>query len=132
MYGHGQEILPKLSYFGYVCMQKGSSITIIGAVYHPPKPLYRPTVLLDCIESAIVALQADFPTATVVLAGDFNTLEDSEVISRGALDSVVNRPTRGTSMLDRIYVSHPCYENVPSCNINGQNRPQGCRCLQWT
>jgi len=68
--------------------------------------------MLDCIESAIVALQADLSSVTVVQAGDFNTLEDSEVISRGELDSIVNSPTRGTSMLDWIYVSHPCYDNV--------------------
>ena len=53
-----------------------------------------------------------FPTATVVIADDFNTLDDSEVISRSALNSIVNRPTRGAQNLDRIYISDACYENV--------------------
>ena len=52
------------------------------------------------------------PTATVVLVGDFNTLDDSEVNSRSALNSIVNRPTRGAHNLDRIYISDACYENV--------------------
>ena len=55
MYGHNREILLILSYLGFM-RRKEVNITIIGAVYHPPKPLYRPTVLLECIESAIDAL----------------------------------------------------------------------------
>ena len=86
---------------------------MIGALYHPPKPLYHSTnALLDYLEASVDVMSTAFPTATVVLAGDFNTLDDSEVISRSALNSIVNRPTRGAHNLDRIYVSDACYENV--------------------
>jgi len=85
---------------------------MIGALNHPPKPLYRTNALLDYLEASVDAMSTTFPTATVVLAGDFNTLDDSEVISRSALNSIVNRPTRGAHNLDRIYVSDACYENV--------------------
>ena len=30
----------------------------VGAVYHPPKPIYPPSVLLDCIEASVDELTA--------------------------------------------------------------------------
>jgi len=47
-----------------------------------------------------------------VLAGDFNTLDDTEVTTRCALLSIVDRPTRGANILDRVYVNTPCYSTV--------------------
>ena len=49
---------------------------------------------------------------SVILAGDFNTLDNDDIISRCALSLIVHQPTRGTSNLDRIYVSDLCYNNV--------------------
>jgi len=81
----------------------------VGALYHPPKPLYQSTALLDHIEAGVDALTTAYPVATVVLAGDFNTLDDSEIVSRTAVHSIVNRPTRGVNILDRVYVNELCY-----------------------
>ena len=39
----------------------------VGALYHPPKPLYQSTALLDHIEAGIDALATAYPAATVVL-----------------------------------------------------------------
>jgi len=61
--------------------------------YHPPKPIYSTLALLDCIETTVDMLSAAFPTATVILASDFNGLDDAEVITRSALNPLVNRPT---------------------------------------
>ena len=78
---------------------------IIGAIYHPPKPIYLVTDLLCYVESCLETIARDEPTALVVLAGDFNGLTDNDVVSRTALTSLVNRPTRGSSCLDRIYAN---------------------------
>ena len=48
----------------------------------------------------------------VILAGDFNTLDDDEVSFKSTLHSIVNRATRGVRFLDRIYVNRPCYAKV--------------------
>ena len=82
------------------------------SLYHPPKPQYQTAELLDYIEAGVDAVSAAYPSATIVLAGDFNTLDDTEVATRGALLSIVDRPTRGTNMLDRVYVNNPCYTAV--------------------
>jgi len=57
-------------------------------------------------------VSVEFPTSLVILAGDFNMLSDTDVISRTALNSIVDQPTRGASSLDRIYVNDMCYSNV--------------------
>ena len=81
---------------------------LLGALYHPPRPTYQPSSLLDYLEKCTDALNIEFPAALVILAGDFNTLDDTDVISRTALNSIVDQPTRGVSSLDRVYVSDLC------------------------
>jgi len=90
--------------------------TFVGALYHPPKPQYQSAVLLDYIEAGVDAATAACPSATIVLAGDFNPLDDTEVATRSALLSIVDRPTRGTNILDRVYVNKPCYSTVRVVN----------------
>jgi len=65
----------------------------------------------EYIEAGVNALATAYPAATVVLAGDFNTLDDSEV-SLTAMHSIVNRPTRGVNILDRMYVNELCHASV--------------------
>jgi len=48
----------------------------------------------------------------MVLAGDFNSLDNDDIISRCALNAIVDQPTRGVNVLDRIYVSELNYVNV--------------------
>ena len=84
----------------------------VSALYHPPKPLYQSTALLNHIEAGVDALTTAYPVVTDVLAGDFNTLDDSEVVSRTAMHSIVNRPTRGVNIPDRVCVNELCYTSV--------------------
>ena len=79
--------------------------TFVGALYHPPKPLYQPIELLDYIEACVVELSRDFPAANIVLAGDLNQLSDEELVERTGLQQIVHQPTRGANILDRVYAS---------------------------
>jgi len=96
----------------WVRVQAHRHEVVIAALYHPPKPLYKPTALLDYIEAGVDALTAVFPKAAIVLAGDFNSLDDSALVSRTSLSSVVTQPTRGANILDRIYVNDVSYATV--------------------
>ena len=49
---------------------------IIGALYHPPKPLYKDAELLFEIENSLAKFTANYSNATIMLAGDFNQLSD--------------------------------------------------------
>jgi len=96
----------------WVSLNTAARHAIIGALYHPPKPKYQPSTLLDFIEANISTIRYRFPSALVVLAGDFNRLPCHEIVARCSLRQVVQRPTCGSRVLDRIYVSQPCYSNV--------------------
>ena len=93
-------------------MRVGSHHAIIGALYHPPKPIYKTTALLDHIESCLDAIAIQEPGAVVILAGDLNKLPEEDITARTGLVSIVNQPTRGANQLDRIYVSDPCYDSI--------------------
>ena len=67
---------------------------------------YQSAALLDYIEAGVDAVTTVCPAATIVLAGDVNTLDDTEVATRGAMMSIVDRPTRGANILDRVYVNN--------------------------
>ena len=76
-----------------------------GALYHPPRPLYNTSELINFIEMCVIELTDQYPHATIILAGDFNQLPDDDIVQCTGLTSVVNQPTRAVSYLDRIYVS---------------------------
>jgi len=59
--------------------------------------------------ASVNELQRDFPTAQIVLAGDFNQLPDSTLIERTGFLQLVRQLTRGANIIDRIYVSRPMY-----------------------
>jgi len=68
----------------WVRVQSDEHNVIICAIYHPPKPIYQTTDLLRHIDSCLETISRDLPSALVVLAGDFNSLSDSDVVSRTA------------------------------------------------
>ena len=75
----------------------------IGAIYHPPKPIYSTDSLLDFIERSIEELS--ITNYLIILAGDLNTLMPYRVTERTGLIDIVHAPTRGASCLDHILVS---------------------------
>ena len=93
----------------WVKVARDSDVTFVGALYHPPAPLYKPCDLLDVIEIEVLGILHKFPDAHVAQAGDLNMLPDSELIG---LSPIVFQPTRGNNQLDRIYVSNQQYTSV--------------------
>ena len=96
----------------WVKLVHGADTSFIGALYHPPVPVYQTSDILDHIEAAVLQILQDFPLSHVILAGDFNKLPDYEVVTRTGLTPLVSLPTRGSSLLDRIYVSGLQYGGV--------------------
>jgi Reverse transcriptase (RNA-dependent DNA polymerase)/Endonuclease/Exonuclease/phosphatase family len=79
----------------------------VAALYHPPKPIYKPSELLEYVEACVEEINSDFPSAYIVLAGDMNQLPDQELVEQTGLTQIVHQPTRGVNILDRIFVSDP-------------------------
>jgi hypothetical protein len=88
------------------------SDALVAALYHPPKPNYKPAELLDYIEACVEELSEFFPAAHVILAGDLNQLSNEDVEERTGLKQVIRQPTRGDNILDRVYVSNPLLFSV--------------------
>ena len=86
--------------------------TFLGALYHPPRPSYNTPDLINFIDVCLTELISQYPHATIILAGDFNQLSDTEIVDCTGLISIVTQPTRAASYLDRIYVSSPVYSTV--------------------
>ena len=78
--------------------------TVIGALYHPPSPLYKSSDLLDHTEAAVSQVQHYKPKSQLFLAGDSNSLSNVEAFIKSDFNSTAHRPTRGNSELDRLYI----------------------------
>jgi len=67
---------------------------------------------LKYIEMCVDEINHISPTALVILAGDFNQISDLDVVERTGLTPIVHQPTRGSNMLDQIYVSCPRHDII--------------------
>ena len=79
----------------------------IGSLYNPPKPQYQPQALVSYVDGCVQELMHDFPTAEIVIAGDFNKLPETSIVAATGLTQIVRQPTRGVNVLDQMYVSDP-------------------------
>jgi len=86
----------------WVRVRNTSCHVFIGTLYHPPRPSYKSSKLLSHLQDCVNTLTEKFMDASVVLAGDFNSLDNDDVVSYCAMSAIVNRPTRGNNILDRI------------------------------
>ena len=68
--------------------------------------------LLDCIEANVDTITVEYANAIVILAGDFNSLDHTKLSSRSMLTAIVNQSTRGTNVLDQIFVNYTIYDAV--------------------
>ena len=95
----------------WIKLTLNDKIFYIGGIHHPPKPLYQTNVYLGIIGSVIEQI-IDMPEAsTIILAGDFNQIEDNQIESFGLINQYRNAPTHMDHALDRIYCSEKIYTN---------------------
>jgi len=80
---------------------------LVGALYHPPKYSYPVEEMYEFIETSLDELLCQHPDASVVLAGDFNKLNVTEISVRKGLLPLVKTPTRSGKILDMLMISPP-------------------------
>jgi len=56
---------------------------VIGALYHPPRPLYKEAELIDELERVTERILAEHDDILVILAGDFNQLSRNVLVQLG-------------------------------------------------
>ncbi len=64
----------------WVKVVREHDVTFVGALYHPPAPLYVSADLLDVIEYDVLTIVSEFPDAHVILAGDLNMQLETDIV----------------------------------------------------
>ena len=78
------------------------TLTLRWGLIPPPKYIYQASELLDHLEKTVKAHLSSCPTADVIIGGDFNSLNITEVTERTGLIPLVKVPTRGKNILDML------------------------------
>ena len=94
----------------WIQLKVNNELIYIGTIYHPPKPIYKLADLLKILEECIEEIMSRAEDSTIVLAGDFHQIPDSDILSLG-LVAQFNGPTHCGHGLDRIYASKQIYGN---------------------
>lgn len=71
---HQLLILPDHIELLWVEIQSENGITWVGALYHPPKPIYQSASLIEYIEESIEIINQASGNVQILLGGDFNSL----------------------------------------------------------
>ena len=81
------------------------SCIAVGAIYHPPKPIYPNHVMVSHIINSVDHILRAHPNAAIFIMGDLNQLPDHRLKSALNLKQIVTQPTRGNSILDKVYTN---------------------------
>ena len=82
---------------------------IIGALYHPAKPVFREDSLIEQLERSVEELALAGSKSLIVLAGVISQLEFNTVVERTGLTPLIKALTRGNYILDMLFESEPSY-----------------------
>ena len=94
----------------WVRVSVSGRVFVIGAVYHPPKPIYQESELLSAIEDSLEQFSSMPDVTFVTLAGDFNQLSHASVVLLDLM-AEFHEPTHAGHCLDRLYSTEPVYVN---------------------
>lgn len=92
-------------------LPRGFSCLIVGVVYHPPSANteYMINHLLETMEK----IESYFPNAGIIITGDFNRLDISQLVSHYNLKQLVKFSTRGERILDLVLTNLKDYYKEP-------------------
>lgn len=80
---------------------RNTASIIVCVVYHPPRAATA-QMLLDHLINTADALRVTYPAAKLVICGDFNRLDTSDLQHQLTLTQVVDFPTHDQATLDLI------------------------------
>ena len=86
---------------------------IVGAMYFPDAPADAQRARASYIIERIDSVKSAHPDCGVILLGDFNTLDVTNILTNHTLKQLVREPTRGNSVLDLVISNLASYYNKP-------------------
>lgn len=88
---------------------------IIGIVYSPPdKTIQEQRDLVAYLVETLDLVRNTYPECGIVLLGDFNNLDISDLLGCHDLSQVVTTPTRGSAILDLVITNIHSFYDIPS------------------
>jgi len=82
----------------------------VAALYHPPKPIYKPAEILELIKACLKELGGFFPAAHIILAGDINQLSNEDIEKKTGLRREHSRPS--------LCVEPSAVQHYPCCDVS--------------
>ena len=92
-------------------LPRGLNTIILCIIYHPPgsDDIALQNHITECLDSTLMS----HPNSGIILAGDFNQFKHQRVCSSFGLKQIVKQPTRGNSILDKIFTNISKYYDCP-------------------
>ena len=88
-------------------VETANSKYYLASVYHPLDPIYQESELLNHLSKSIEQIFQRESIATIIVAGDFNQLKVTYIISQHNMEQMVRKPTRGQKILDIFLTNCP-------------------------
>ena len=85
----------------------------IAAVYNPPDPVYNEADLIDYLVDTCERIMLSDPNARIIIGGDVNKLNITELITQHSLQQMVKSPTRSERTLDVFLTNYPLLWRKP-------------------
>jgi len=90
-----------------------NQVYLVACCYHPPNPRYESKLDLDQLINGVeqfTATNADtVANEYIIVAGDFNTLVCCILETQYGLTQIVNQPTHGDNILDKVFTNRSDY-----------------------
>ena len=103
----------EVSALWFLVKQQGHSPIVFGGIYSPPNlRKQQADSTINHIITTIAKNIKKHKSAKIVLCGDFNDLDTTEIINLYPLDQIVNFATREQNMLDLIFTDMEEYKAV--------------------
>ena len=91
---------------------------IIGIIYNPPdKSIQEQRDLVAYLVETLDVVRNTYPECGIVLLGDFNNLDISDLLSCHDLSQVVTTPTRGSAILDLVISNIHSFYDIPTTTL---------------
>ena len=92
-------------------LPRSVSSIIVCTLYFPDKS--QEQLMLNHIQDSLDSLRAKYPDAGICIMGDMNKLDVSSLCKNNKLIQVVDKPTRGNNILDKIITSFSNFYSTP-------------------
>ena len=106
-------------------LPRGVPCIIIGTIYHPPNA--DDNEMLTYLSTTLTTIESQYPGCGILLAGDFNRLNVSRLLTQFKMKQLVRSPTRGDRILDLVLTNlHQMYDKngveiLPPCGLSDHN-----------